>query len=105
VVLGFGLALLIPAVNLLVAIGWRIGLLDLGPGGARGPNHPLVQWLFETVGWEIVLGPIGLIGAGLAAGLRGAGEWIGFLAIWAPSIAIAWLVAAMTLSAVNGTLL
>jgi hypothetical protein len=99
------LALAIPVTNIAVASLWQAGVLDLGPGGAHGPNNPLVQTLFSTVGWEAVLGPVGILIGGWSAGIQGLQAWLRFLTVAAPILFVGWLFGGLFLSSVNRTML
>lgn len=104
VIVGLTIALALPAANALVAGLWQLGVLDLGLGGAHQPNNSIVQALFSTVGWELLLGPAGIAIAGWSASLRGTVAWTRYLRVAVPGLFAVWLVAAMYLSLVNGTL-
>jgi hypothetical protein len=104
VALGVIIALGIPALNFGVALLWQLGLLPLGDHDGATPNNALVQALFATVGWELVLGPVGILIAGWSAARRGIGAWISLIIVAGPAVLILWLFAGLYLSFVNGSL-
>ena len=102
-ILGLIVALAIPVSAFVVAALWDLRVLDLGPGGAHGPNHAVVQTLFSLAGWELVLGPVGILIGGWLAGVRGARAWWRVIIVAGPVLAVVWFFAEASLSLVNGT--
>jgi hypothetical protein len=94
--LGALIALAVPVSMLVVAFLWDRGVLTLEPNGA------FVQTLQAIAIYEIFLGPLGVVIAGRAAGLRGLVPWLVLILLAIPALAVLWFIGVAYLGGLAG---
>jgi hypothetical protein len=70
----------------IAALGIPLILLAIG----RTPAGASDSTIFDIAVGELVLGPVGLLAAGWAAGLRGIVAWVAYASLAVPILAILW---------------
>jgi hypothetical protein len=95
----WGRVLLGVAIAIALPVAYRILAALVESGFAPYDQvHALLNLLFAIAFVELALGPMGIIIAGTAAGVRGAGAWILLLVVALPVLFFAWAVAVLTLT-------
>lgn len=95
-VAGVSIATFLPLVNFAAALLWDNGIVELDPDG------PFVGLLQGTAFWELLLGPIGVVVALLAARVRSVLTWTATFLVAVPALAILWFVAVAYLGGLAG---
>ena len=96
VIFGAVIALVVPVSFRTYAYLLENGILTL----EEDPS--IMQTLTSIALTELLLGPIGIAIAGMAAGIRGIAAWLRLLLVAVPVLAIIWFICVATLSGALG---